>query len=167
MMAAANDRGNILNAESEIGIWPLDMNLIRTLHPLLQRVHSWLQFCIVQRAYFKIKVFERLRTHPGQLCHCRSGPTQDDPLCFVDALIKNGLHQVRRKLHFFRSDVREFGDIVRTSERYISIHGAHPRELEFGYNLELLFLRFAEQLTSDNVCLQIYEWIGTLCTRSP
>src|SRR6266436_700232 len=92
MIAPADNGRDILDAESEIGSRPFNMDLVSPFHQLFQRIHSGLKPLIIQCADFKKKVLECLSAHFGQLGHCRSRPAQDNPFSLVDAMINNRLH---------------------------------------------------------------------------
>ena len=94
-IAAANDRGDSLDAEAQVRSRSFDFHPIGFLHQRLQRLHPGLQLPVIERADVEIKIFERLRAHAGELRHRRRRPAQDDPFRFLHPLV---LHRP----HFFR-----------------------------------------------------------------
>src|SRR6202035_5636512 len=73
-IASANHSWNSLDAKADVGTRSLNLDTVRPFHQRLQRFHARLQFAVIQRADFKVEIFEGLRAHSGQLRHRRRGP---------------------------------------------------------------------------------------------
>ena len=68
-IATADHGRNPLYAKAEVGIRSFNFHSIRLFHQPLECLHTGLQFAIVQRADFEVKVLKSLCAHPGKLCH--------------------------------------------------------------------------------------------------
>ena len=128
-VAAANDGGDSLDAETQIRSRPFDLHPIGFFHQRFERFHPGLQFSVIEGADLEIEILKRFRAHAGQLRHRRRGPAQHDPLRFLHALVLHRAHFFRDQLHLFDRDVGQFADIVAPADRDIGIHLFHPREL--------------------------------------
>src|SRR5262245_6919653 len=82
-VAAANDRRNSFDTETQISPRTLDLHGISFFHEGLKRFHPRLQFAVIESADTEEEVLERFRAHARLLCHGGSGPAQDDPFCFL------------------------------------------------------------------------------------
>src|ERR1700716_3431235 len=68
-VAAANNRGNSLDAKAQVGFGSFDLHAIGSFEQRLQRFHTGLKPPIIQRADVEIKILERFGAHSGQLRH--------------------------------------------------------------------------------------------------
>ena len=150
-LPTTGDRRHVLDRKTKIGSVPKNVNIISLLHESFQGVHRREIALVIEKAGIEIKILKRLCTHPCLLRHCGMRPAQDTPFCSLDPVIQNLTKILHRSAHLFGGNIACFGNIMRSTDRNISIHVLHLIKKMLGSRLILIIGRTHKHFTAQTI----------------
>ncbi len=147
-VAAARNRGDILDAERYIGAVCHEANLVGFVHEVHEILRGTAHARVVREACLEVEVLERLGTHLRALRHGGVRPAEYAPARLVHAVVERFLSHLAIHEHFLVAHVAVFHEVVGPADGDVGLHFLHLGEGKFGLDLHLGFTCRKEHLAT-------------------
>ena len=163
--AAADDGGDALDAETQIGAGTFDLDAVGAFEAFLERGHAGLHLGVIQRADAEEEILECLGAHPGLLGHGGGRPAQHAPARVANPMVEHGLENFHGQSHALAGYVAHLGDVVAAAHGDVGVHALHPGQFDFLGQFVLRFRGAEEHLAGDAALVNLHEGKSALGTN--
>ena len=147
-VAAARDRGDILDAERDVGAVCHEAHLVRLVHEVHEILRGTAHARVIRKACLEVEVLERLGTHLRALRHGGVRPAEYAPARLVHAVVERFLSHLAVHEHLLIAHVAIFHEVVGPANRDVGLHLLHFGKGKFGLDLHLGFACRKEHLAT-------------------